>query len=71
MHEYRLKMPTGDIVEFKSSYFLDTVPPVIDTEGLYLVYFTDAQVAINFSLIDEIEIDGEIYEIEFTSRSYN
>lgn len=71
MHQYRLIMPCGDIVEFKSSYFLDTVPSIIDTEDLYLVYFTDAQVAINFSLIDEIEIDGEIYKVEVTSRSYN
>lgn len=71
MHQYRIKMPNGDFVEFKSRYYLDEVTPEIDTEDLYIVFFRDAEVLVNFRLIDEIEIDGEIYEIEITPEVYN
>lgn len=69
MYKYKVNLlsPNHDVLEFESKLHISMVHPKVLTEGVCMVYFNDADVALNLACIKEMEIDGQNYQL----RAYN
>lgn len=63
MHNYKVPMPNGKALEFKSQYHLSTISPNV-AYGNYFLYFEDAEVTLNLINLKEIEIDGQKHKVQ-------
>lgn len=71
MHEYKAKLPTGEIVEFQSVYHLFKLVPEYADDDNFIVFFEDVKILMNLVLLDEIEINGMLMKIERNNCTLN
>jgi len=65
LYKYKVTLPTEDkdVLEFESEHHISSLTPLFSVDGVYAVYFEDADVVLNLAHMPEIQINGKVFQL--------